>query len=370
MREKRPTVRDIAQDAGVSIATVSRFLNQDYSAMSDATKRRINEVVTERGYVNQKARAERTVAVVIPTLTDPFFAMTVETVSDDLTAAGFSVQLCLTHDSLEEEQRIIRSLLIPAVAGIVYMSTVTSKENCYEMLKAKGKPFVVLDSYLSEYNVPALAFSNGVYGMYNVTKSLLELGHRRIAYLSGLRYGMFENHRYQGYVNALLDAGIAVNPKLARFLGFSMADGISAFRDLRASGEAFTAVICESDQLAAGVYRVCAQEGVSIDSLTGHGGLFKTPVVGQSYMAAACNAPVTCMETAGEGGPYGMALLAAYLLRREEGERLEDFLSNRVFAGVSGSTAAPDGAEAAAFGEYIQRYKALLQVERAAAELL
>ena len=115
---------------------------------------------------------------------------------------------------------------------------------------------------------------------------------------------------------------------------------------------------------------ILAGEGVAIDSLTGHGGLFKTPGVGQRYMAAACNAPVTCMDTAGEGGPYGMALLAAYLLRREEGERLEDFLSNRVFAGVSGSTAAPDGAEAAAFGEYIQRYKALLQVERAAAELL
>ena len=115
---------------------------------------------------------------------------------------------------------------------------------------------------------------------------------------------------------------------------------------------------------------ILGTEGVAIDSLTGHGGLFKTPGVGQRYMAAACNAPVTCMDTAGEGGPYGMALLAAYLLRREEGERLEDFLSNRVFAGVSGSTAAPDGAEAAAFGEYIQRYKALLQVERAAAELL
>ena len=115
---------------------------------------------------------------------------------------------------------------------------------------------------------------------------------------------------------------------------------------------------------------ILAEEGVAIDSLTGHGGLFKTPGVGQRYMAAACNAPVTCMDTAGEGGPYGMALLAAYLLRREEGERLKDFLSNRVFAGVSGSTAAPDGAEAAAFGEYIQRYKALLQVERAAAELL
>ena len=317
MREKRPTVRDIAQDAGVSIATVSRFLNQDYSAMSDATKRRINEVVTERGYVNQKARAERTVAVVIPTLTDPFFAMTVETVSDDLTAAGFSVQLCLTHDSLEEEQRIIRSLLIPAVAGIVYMSTVTSKENCYEMLKAKGKPFVVLDSYLSEYNVPALAFSNGVYGMYNVTKSLLELGHRRIAYLSGLRYGMLENHRYQGYVNALLDAGIAVNPKLARFLGFSMADGISAFRDLRASGEAFTAVICESDQLAAGVYRGCAQEGVSIPG--------DLSVVGfnNSVVAEMLAPPLTSMD-------QRMDLLSEKAVRMLQQQINGESLTNRV----------------------------------------
>ena len=115
---------------------------------------------------------------------------------------------------------------------------------------------------------------------------------------------------------------------------------------------------------------ILASEGVAIDSLTGHGGLFKTPLVGQAFLAAACSAPVSCLDTAGEGGPYGMALLAAYLLRREEGERLEDFLSNRVFAGVSGSTAAPDGAEAAAFGAYIQRYKALLQAERAAAELL
>ena len=115
---------------------------------------------------------------------------------------------------------------------------------------------------------------------------------------------------------------------------------------------------------------ILAEEGVAIDSLTGHGGLFKTPGVGQRYMAAACNAPVTCMDTAGEGGPYGMALLAAYTLQKSAGESLEDFLSSRVFAGASGSTVEPDSAAAAAFGAYIQRYKALLQVERAAVELL
>ncbi len=115
---------------------------------------------------------------------------------------------------------------------------------------------------------------------------------------------------------------------------------------------------------------ILAQEGVAIDSLTGHGGLFKTPVVGQSYMAAACNAPVTCMDTAGEGGPYGMALLASYLLNRGEGERLEDFLANRVFAGGSGSTIQPDPAAVEGFNAYIRRYKALLEVEKAAVEKL
>ena len=115
---------------------------------------------------------------------------------------------------------------------------------------------------------------------------------------------------------------------------------------------------------------ILAEEGVAIDSLTGHGGLFKTPVVGQSYMAAACNAPVTCMETAGEGGPYGMALLVAYMLQKSEGESLEDYLASRVFAGVSGSTVEPDTDTAAGFDSYIKWYKALLEVEQAAVEML
>ena len=115
---------------------------------------------------------------------------------------------------------------------------------------------------------------------------------------------------------------------------------------------------------------ILAEEGVAIDSLTGHGGLFKTPVVGQSYLAAACNASVTCMETAGEGGPYGMALLAAYTLRKSAGESLEDYLSRRVFAGAAGTTVQPSAALAEGFNRYIQRYKALLEVERAAVEHL
>ena len=115
---------------------------------------------------------------------------------------------------------------------------------------------------------------------------------------------------------------------------------------------------------------ILAGEQVAIDSLTGHGGLFKTPVVGQKYMAAACNAPVTCMETAGEGGPYGMALLAAYMLRKASGESLEDYLNAHVFANANGTTLAPQQADVDGFNAYITRYKAMLEVERKAVEVL
>ncbi len=115
---------------------------------------------------------------------------------------------------------------------------------------------------------------------------------------------------------------------------------------------------------------ILAEENVAIDSLTGHGGLFKTPIVGQKYMAAACNAPVTCMENAGEGGPYGMALLAAYSLCKAEGERLEDYLTANVFADVTSTTLAPEQADVDGFNTYIRDYKALLAVERAAVENL
>jgi len=115
---------------------------------------------------------------------------------------------------------------------------------------------------------------------------------------------------------------------------------------------------------------ILAEEQVAIDSLTGHGGLFKTPVVGQRYLAAACNAPVTCMETAGEGGPWGMALLAAYRANRTEGESLEDYLAKKVFADSRSTTELPVPEEVVGFNAYMKQYKAGLAVERAAVEFM
>lgn len=110
------------------------------------------------------------------------------------------------------------------------------------------------------------------------------------------------------------------------------------------------------------------QEHVKIDQILGHGGFFKTKEVGQKIMAAAMNVPVSVMETAGEGGAWGIALLAAYMLRKAENEPLEAYLSDKVFAGENGTTIIPDPADVDGFTAFMERYKKGLVIERAAVD--
>ena len=120
--------------------------------------------------------------------------------------------------------------------------------------------------------------------------------------------------------------------------------------------------------LKTGLDIMLVKEGVRIDSITGHGGLYKTPKVGQQITANAINAPVTVMDTAGEGGAWGIALLADYMVCRKAGETLDAYLENRVFAGSSGVTTAPEPDEVEGFNVFIERYKKGLAIERAAIE--
>lgn len=122
--------------------------------------------------------------------------------------------------------------------------------------------------------------------------------------------------------------------------------------------------------LKIGLDILMVEENVHIDRLYGHGGFFKTPVVGQKLLSAAVNAPVSVMETAGEGGPYGMALLAAYMLWKEDGELLEHYLDNRVFNGVRTTTFMAEAADVTGFSVFLSRYKKALPMERIASEVL
>ncbi|MCL4272149.1 MAG: FGGY-family carbohydrate kinase, partial [Anaerolineales bacterium] len=110
------------------------------------------------------------------------------------------------------------------------------------------------------------------------------------------------------------------------------------------------------------------QEKVKLDQLLGHGGFFKTKEVGQRIMAAAMNVPVSVMETAGEGGAWGIALLASYMVNKSANEPLEAYLSERVFAGQNSITLAPDKKDVDGFTAFMERYKKGLVIERTAVE--
>ena len=112
------------------------------------------------------------------------------------------------------------------------------------------------------------------------------------------------------------------------------------------------------------------EEKVEVDEILGHGGLFKTKGVGQSILAAAMNAPVSVMETAGEGGAWGIALLASYMINKGADESLAAFLDSKVFAGQKGEKLEPKAADVEGFDKFMKRYSAGLAIERAAVETL
>lgn len=122
--------------------------------------------------------------------------------------------------------------------------------------------------------------------------------------------------------------------------------------------------------LKVGLDILLKEEHVKIDKMYGHGGFFKTPVVGQKIMSAAMNAPVSVMETAGEGGAWGIAVLAAYMMQKGKDESLDAFLNGKVFANQEGTAIMAEAEDVEGFDAFMENYKKCLSVEQAAVNAL
>ena len=122
--------------------------------------------------------------------------------------------------------------------------------------------------------------------------------------------------------------------------------------------------------LKVGMDILTKEEKVQVAQIYGHGGFFKTPVVGQRMMAAAMGTPVCVMETAGEGGAWGIALLASYMIQKKDGESLTAYLADRVFAGSRATRMEPDAEDVEGFDRFIERFRAAIPAEQEAARLL
>ncbi len=140
--------------------------------------------------------------------------------------------------------------------------------------------------------------------------------------------------------------------------------------ELRVSDFMRTLLYSSLSTLKIGMDILFKEENVNVDKIYGHGGLFKTEKVGQKFLAAALNVPVTLMETAGEGGAWGIAVLASYMKNKEKNESLKDYLNNKVFNGEGGVTVIPDKDDVKGFDMFAMNYRKCIEVEKYAVKFM
>jgi LacI family transcriptional regulator, repressor for deo operon, udp, cdd, tsx, nupC, and nupG len=265
-------MEDVAQLAGVSTATVSRVLNNPELVSAD-TRERVMDAIDHLGYrVNLAARSlrtnqTRTIAIVIPTISEPIINQVVEAVEDAAINAQYSLLMCSTRGDAAREQAYIRLLTQQTlVDGVLYVSPRAAPEDVRRLLE--GDAPVVLCNYRVEgLDVPSV-MANHVGSIYQTTHHLLVLGHTRIALLNlSAPHYQPARMRHKGFTQAFTDAGLVPDDALIVELDqptFVTQDWRDAIHMLLDRDPPPTGIVAFNDQVALEVYAVCRERGLSI----------------------------------------------------------------------------------------------------------
>jgi LacI family repressor for deo operon, udp, cdd, tsx, nupC, and nupG len=265
---RRPTIYDVARLAGVSTATVSRALNTP-APIAPATRSAIDDAVEQLGYrPNPIARSlvtksTQTIALLLPDITNPFYAQLVSGIQQLMLARGQTMLLCTTDGDPEQEARYLRVLRAKHVVGALVDGLVLPPEQIAAFVE-DGFPIVCLDRDVHSPTIPLVQVDNRL-GARLATEHLLGLGHRRIAHVSGTHERISEE-RLVGYRGALADAGIEPDPSLVAPGHFTEQGGHAAMSTLLESGARFSAVFCANDLSAMGALHAILSSGRRVPS--------------------------------------------------------------------------------------------------------
>jgi LacI family transcriptional regulator len=252
-----PTIKDVAKKAGVAPITVSRAIN-DSGYVSDDIRRRVEVAIEDLGYVpNRVARSLRskqthTLALVLTDITNPFWTTVARGVEDAAREDGFSVILCNTDESEVKENHYVRVLLQKQVDGFLLVPA-HSASRSVTLIQKQQVPLVVMDR-----TVPApvdIVRSDSEGGAYQLTRHLLDLGHRRIAMLSGPPEVSTAQDRVAGYHRALTEAQVPDVDRTVVYGAFTQIGGYGMAQALLASSPRPTAFFAANNFIAIGAFR-------------------------------------------------------------------------------------------------------------------
>jgi len=318
MTNGRPTIREIAALAGVSTATVSRVVNRS-GYVSEETRRAVERVVREHGYsANRSARGlsgGRTglVGVTVPRIHPAYFSAIIAGVTEALYEEDMRIVLCPTLHEHDREVSLLERLMHGTTDGALL---VLPEESSRELraLMDYGFRFVVIDPRRRmDSPVPTVSAAHSS-GAVQATTHLLELGHRRIAAITGPRGWMASDERLRGYQAALAAVGVLPDPSLVIEANFEIDGGLAAATELLARPEPPTAIFAFNDQLAVGAMQAALGLGLRIPdevSIMGYDDTADAQIVTPSL--------TTVHQPLAEIGRMGVSLLTRLL----EGQRVE-----------------------------------------------
>lgn len=271
-----PRLSDVARRAGLSVSTVSRALT-DRSQLKPETYERVARAVASLQYRRPHKRAApvraRTIAVIIPSILDPFFCMLLRGIDGVARTYNCNILFYDSQNSIDLETRNVQRFLGSGVAGVILVPSGDSSPG-YSLLKDAGIPVVLLDRVLDVEDASAVT-SNDEEGGYLATKYLLDLGHRSIFYVGGKRNTSTEKARLAGFRRALESHGIAVRPEQVTECAFDSESAHAVMsRILSEEALPFTAVFAGNDLIAMGTRKALEEHGRRVPddvSLVGYG---------------------------------------------------------------------------------------------------
>ncbi|MGQ9684186.1 MAG: LacI family DNA-binding transcriptional regulator [Anaerolineae bacterium] len=305
------TIRDVARHAGLSLATVSRALN-DSGYVSPAARQRVEQAVAALGYQpNWLARGLRgkpsgLVGLIIPDIRNLYYTAVAHAVADALRACGSEMVLCVTNEDPATDLHFLTLLRDKRVDGIIYAHPAGGSNSAVvRALAASGLPIVELNRQ-READLLDAVLADNERGAYQVTSYLAGLGHRRIGLIVGDPGLGNTGGRVAGYKRACAEAGLALDPDLVRSGAFSRAHGEAATRALLTLAEPPTALFAGSNRILVGVLEVLGREGIRIPAD------LSLAAFDDAEWLSIWNPPITAVDIAVDE----MARLAVDLLQR------------------------------------------------------
>lgn len=261
------TIYEVAELAGVSLATVSRVINNSQKVKSN-TRQKVQAAMSELGYrpnsIAQSLASNRSnsVGVLVPELHGPFFGIMLSSIEAELRAHGKHVIITAGHSKQEDEIDSVEFLMSRKCDALILLVYAVSNEYL-ERLCSGPVPIVLMGRLLPARMHDCITIDNQ-YGGYLATRSLIELGHTRLACIAGPLWKSDGQERLAGFRRALAEYQIKFNPKLLIEGSYEESSGGQAMKQLLATEEKFTGLVCANDEMAAGAISVARQHGLTI----------------------------------------------------------------------------------------------------------